>query len=173
MNTYRLHSAITAQSKAQRPAGKRSGASLILAFGLAVTGAAQAQAEMPTEETYWKTNIVDAVIALRPCPETTICGKLVWHNPADPKAQEYFGDPSRPGAENLCGFSPRMQFEQVAPNSWRGTMEMRGRRMTVNMHAQLLDDATLKIKASKFIFSENDTWKRVDKNDPRYPHCHP
>ena len=156
------------------PTWQRKGTSLLLAFGLATTAAPSAQATSPLQkETHWKTNIVDAVIALRPCPQTTICGEIVWHNPADAKAQEYFGNPATAEADNLCGFSPRMQFERVAENHWRGTMDMRGRGITVHMDAQLLNDTTLEITASKFIFTERDTWKRIEKNDPRYPRCSP
>lgn len=174
MSAYSSHPAAKSDSRGITGVDKRRSTSLILAFGLAFSGAAHAKAGgMPETETYWKTNIVDAVIALRPCPETTICGEIVWTNPADDKAQTYFGDPNKSGAENLCGFSPRMQFEQVAPNHWRGTMEMRGQRITANIDAQLMNETTLKIRASKFIFSETDTWTRISRNDPRYPHCRP
>jgi len=156
------------------PAARRTGGSLLLAFALTAPPAeARATGPMDGEETYWKTNIVDAVIALRPCPETGICGKLVWANPQDRKLKDYFGDPKRHGAENFCGYSPRLSFRQVAPDRWKGTMEMRGYNIHANMDVRMEGTDKLHVKASKFLFSESDTWHRVEKNDPRYPHCAP
>jgi len=150
---------------------RRTGGSLMLAFALAAPPATARAVDLTREETYWKTNIVDAVIALRPCPETGICGKIVWTNPQDRKLQDYFGDPKRAGDENLCGYSPRISFRQVAADRWKGTMEMRGYNINANMDVTLTGTDTLHVKASKFIFAETDTWRRVEKNDPRYPHC--
>ena len=155
------------------PALRRAGGSLLLAFALAAPPTNAAAVDLTREESYWKTNIVDAVIALRPCPATGICGEIVWTNPSDRKLQSYFGDPGRAGDENLCGYSPRIDFKQVAPNRWKGTMEMRGYNINANMDVTLTGTDTLHVKASKFIFSETDTWQRVAKNDPRYPQCKP
>lgn len=158
-------------AKIKSPAAGRTGGALMMAFALAASPAAAGAVDLTREETYWKTNLVDAVIALRPCPETGICGKFVWTNPNDRKLQTYFGDPNRAGDENLCGYSPSIDFKQVAPNRWKGTMEMRGYNIRANMDVSLSGTDTLQVKASKFIFSETDTWQRVSKNDPRYPHC--
>lgn len=169
---------------------KRAGA-LLLAFGVSSV-AAQQEAEgavpdtrvPPTPaigavETLWKTNVVDAVIRLRTCPETGLCGTLHWVNPEDRRAFDYFGDqdtkktfrPTREDILGLCDYKPRMQFNQVAPNKWEGRLEMRGRGVTVNMEATLENENQLKVVASKAIFSERDTWTRVAENDPRYPRC--
>ncbi len=150
---------------------RRAGGSLMLAFALAAPPSHARAIDLMREESYWKTNIVDAVIALRPCPETGICGEIVWANPEDRKLQDYFGDPNRTRDENLCGYSPRIDFRQVADNRWKGTMEMRGYNIHANMDVTLTGNDALHVKASKFIFSETDTWRRVAKNDPRYPHC--
>lgn len=166
---------------------KKTGA-LALAFGIGAAGAAfdaKAQSTSPApigpEPTLWKTGVVDAVISLRACPETGICGTLHWVNPDDRRAFDYFGDqdtktgrrPTRENILSLCDYTPRMHFNQIAPNKWKGTLHLRGRGTTVNMEATLADDSTLKIVASKAIFSERDTWTRVAKNDPRYPRCTP
>lgn len=169
---------------------KRAGA-LLLAFGVS-GAAAQQEAEgavpdapvPPTPaigavETLWKTNVVDAVIRLRTCPESGLCGTLHWVNPEDRRAFDYFGDqdikktfrPTREDILGLCDYKPRMQFNQVAPNKWEGRLEMRGRGVTVNMEATLENENQLKVVASKAIFSERDTWTRVAENDPRYPRC--
>lgn len=150
---------------------RRAGGSLMLAFALAAPPATARAVDLTQEKTYWKTNIVDAVIALGPCPETGICGEIVWANPQDRKLQDYFGDPGREGDEDLCGYRPRISFRQVAANRWKGTMEMRGYNIHANMDVTLDGTDRLHIKASKFIFDETDTWQRIRKNDPRYPHC--
>lgn len=152
-----------------------------MAFALAVGPQAAGAAETNLTEgtTYWKTNVVDSVIAMQPCPESGVCGKIVWINPEDRDAYDYFGDPAvargrRVEAEDiqsLCGYSPKMAFEQVAPNQWNGTMDIRGKGVTANVEATQVNENELRIRISKFIFSETDTWTRVNKNDPRYPHC--
>ena len=158
---------------------------LVLAFGMGAAGAQDAPAAaahtIGPDPTLWKTGVVDAVISLRTCPETGICGTLHWVNPDDRRAFDYFGDPDtkktfRPTRENvlsLCDYTPRMQFNQVAPGHWKGTLHLRGRGMTVNMDAKFVNENELKIVASKAIFSERDTWTRVANNDPRYPRCTP
>lgn len=166
---------------------RKKGGALALAFGLGATGAgfeaagAETTATIGPEPTLWKTGVVDAVISLRTCPETGICGQLHWVNPDDRRAFDYFGDqdsktgrrPTRENILSLCDYTPRMQFNQIAPNKWKGTLHLRGRGMTVNMEATLADAHTLKVVASKAIFSERDTWTRVASNDPRYPRCKP
>jgi len=170
---------------------KRAGA-LLLAFGVSAAAAQDANSAAAPDaapqppapalgpaETLWKTNLVDAVIRLRTCPETGICGTLHWVNPDDRRAFDYFGDqeskktfrPTRDDILGLCDYKPRMQFNQVAPNKWEGKLEMRGRGVTVNMQATLVGDSQMQIVASKAIFSERDTWTRVAENDPRYPRC--
>lgn len=152
-----------------------------MAFALAVgpQAAGAAQASLTEGTTYWKTNVVDSVIAMHTCPESGVCGKIVWINPEDRDAYDYFGDPDvarnrRIGTDDvqsLCGYSPKMDFEQVAPNQWHGTMDIRGKGVTANVEATQVNENELRIRISKFIFSETDTWTRVSKNDPRYPHC--
>lgn len=156
---------------------RRTGA-VALAFGMAAAPAA-AHDDIQNTQTYWKTNIVDAVITLYPCEPAGVCSQIVWINDKKTDVYEYFGDPAvlrqrRPTVEDvqsLCGFSPRVDFERTAANRWEGTMEVRGKRMTLNMRATLVDDRTLQIVASKAIFSKRDTWRRVEANDPRYPDC--
>jgi len=152
---------------------------LSMAFALVATPQAVQAAGITEGTTYWKTNLVDTVIALKPCPKTGVCGKIVWINPQDQDAYDYFGDPAKihgrrmntQDIQSLCGYSPKIDFKQVAPNQWTGTMEVRGKGVTANMEATQISENELRIRISKFIFSETDTWKRVAKNDPRYPHC--
>ncbi|MFN7113927.1 MAG: hypothetical protein ACK4PK_06160 [Alphaproteobacteria bacterium] len=173
---------------------RRAGA-LTLAFGMTVAAAQDAQATATASpapageatpalgpvDTLWKTNVVDAVLRLRTCPETGICGSLHWVNPEDRRAFDYFGDqdskktfrPTRQDIMGLCDYAPRMQFNQVAPNRWEGKLDMRGRGVTVNMTATLVGDNQIQVVASKAIFSERDTWTRVAHDDPRYPRCTP
>lgn len=162
---------------------------LVLAFGVSAAGA-QETPEAPPQpagsalggtESFWKTNVVDAVLRLRTCPETGICGSLHWVNPDDRRAFDYFGDqeskttfrPTRQDILGLCGYSPRMHFRRVAENRWEGTLHMRGRGVTVNMQATLVNENEMKVVATKAIFTERDTWTRVAENDPRYPRCTP
>jgi uncharacterized protein (DUF2147 family) len=167
--------------QAPAPKLRQRYSALGMAFALAV-GPQMAQGtetSLTEGTTYWKTNIVDSVIALRPCPESGVCGKIVWINPEDRDAFDYFGDPAvardrridAQDIQSLCGYSPKMAFEQVAPNQWKGTMDIRGKGVTANMAATQISENELRIRVSKFIFSETDTWTRVTKNDPRYPHC--
>lgn len=182
-------------SASQNPAAaalRRRAGALLLAFGVSAGAATQEAAGAPAApaagappvgpvETLWKTNMVDAVLRLRTCPETGICASMHWVNPDDRRAFDYFGDqdskktfrPSRQDILGLCGYTPRMQFNQVAPNRWEGTLHLRGKGVTVNMRATLTDDRTLDIVASKAIFRERDTWTRLEANDPRYPRCVP
>lgn len=173
---------------------RRAGA-LTLAFGMTVAGAQEAPgiaaAAAPSAgeatpalgpvDTLWKTNVVDAVLRLRTCPETGICGSLHWVNPKDRSAFDYFGDqdskktfrPTREDIMGLCDYAPAMQFNQVAPDRWEGKLHMRGRGVTVNMQATVVGDSQIQVVASKAIFSERDTWTRIAENDPRYPRCTP
>lgn len=165
----------------------RQAGALALAFGVSFAAAAQdaegaaAQPALGPADTLWKTNVVDAVLRLRTCPETGICGSLHWVNPDDRRAFDYFGDqdskktfrPTRQDIMGLCDYAPTMQFNQVAPNRWEGKLHMRGRGVTVNMQATLVNDQQMQVVASKAIFSERDTWTRIADNDPRYPRCAP
>lgn len=155
---------------------------LATAFGVAATPAPARSAppELPQSPTLWKTESFDAVIQLQPCPETGVCGSLHWVNPADTALFEKFGDRSgrgfgdditRDDVKGLCGFSPKMQFQQVAPGQWRGRMDLRGMNMTVGVEATGIDQDTMRVKFSKGIFSQTETWRRVGNNDPRYPKC--
>jgi len=185
--------ATTDRSGLRRRLQRRAGA-LTLAFGMTIAGAQEAQGTaapaapageatpaLGPVDTLWKTNVVDAVLRLRTCPETGICGSLHWVNPNDRSAFDYFGDPDskktfRPTREDilgLCDYAPTMQFNQVAPNRWEGKLHMRGRGVTVNMTATVVGENQLQVVASKAIFSERDTWTRIAENDPRYPRCSP
>jgi uncharacterized protein (DUF2147 family) len=157
-------------------------AALATAFGVAATPApAKAAApELPQSPTLWKTESFDAVIQLQPCPETGVCGSLHWVNPSDTALFEKFGDRSgrsfgdditKDDVKGLCGFSPKMQFNQVAPGQWQGKMDLRGMNMTVGVEATGVDDKTMHVKFSKGIFSQSETWRRVEAGDPRYPKC--
>jgi hypothetical protein len=167
---------------------------LTLVFGVTVAAAQEAPltaaATPPADkappalgpvDTLWKTNVVDAVLRLRTCPETGICGSLHWVNPDDRRAFDYFGDqdskktfrPTRQDILGLCGYSPRMDFRRVAEDRWEGTLHMRGRGVTVNMQATLVNENEMKVVASKAIFTERDTWTRIAAADPRYPRCTP
>ncbi|MDE1151908.1 MAG: DUF2147 domain-containing protein [Micavibrio sp.] len=156
------------------------------AVGLGVTVAATAAPEAysapvtaPNEETLWKTQKFDAVIALRPCDSSGVCGEIRWVNPDDSTITDYFGDParrsgdadSRAEVEALCGFSPHMQVKDAGPGRWQGQMDLRGMNMTVNVDAQKVSDQQLKVVFSKGIFSRTENWTRVEANDPRYPAC--
>ena len=169
------------------PDFRRKAASLMIAFSVAAPALADdAEAEA---ETLWKTQTFDAVISLKPCPETGVCGYVYWLNPDDNKLFDYFGDPkARAGRGNvfsegggptredvkaLCGFSPKMHFAEAADGHWQGRMEMRGMGMTVNVDATKQGERELRVVTSKGIFYQTETWVRVDKNDARYPKCKP
>ncbi len=130
-------------------------------------------------ETYWKTNIVDAVIALRPCPETTVCARLVWFNPQDSNLHTYFGVPGQSARtpeelqRTFCNFSPRMSLRQTSATTGEGTLDSRGMRMTFNLRATIVSDQRIDVRISKAIISKRDTWTRVSPTDARYPHCTP
>jgi hypothetical protein len=162
-------------------AARKAALSLALSCGIAAPALAQTQDGVAADGavTYWKTNIVDAVIALRTCPETGVCGTFVWVNPKDRDAYTFFHDRKQrhrgPVTEAdisaLCGFSPRMDFKKVSDNVWEGQMEARGQGFMLNMRATIVDDTHIKVHASKFLLWKNDIWTRVAADDPRYPHC--
>lgn len=174
---------------------RRHAGVLTLAFGVSVASAQEAPGTaaaatapageatpaLGSIETLWKTNVVDAVLRLRTCPETGICGSLHWVNPDDRRAFDYFGDQdskktfrtTRDDILSLCDYAPAMQFNHVAPGRWEGKLHIRGRGVTVNMQATVVGDNQIQVVASKAIFSERDTWIRIAENDPRYPRCTP
>lgn len=169
------------------PRFRKHTASLMIAFGVAATGM-PVKAEETDPETLWKTQTFDAVISLKPCPETGVCGYIYWLNPDDAKLFDYFGDPKRKAARGsfpdiagptrddvnaLCGFSPKMHFTQAADGHWQGRMEMRGMGMTVSVDATKKGERELRVVTSKGIFYQTETWVRVDKDDARYPKCKP
>lgn len=152
---------------------------LASAAAMPATTSAQDISSLTAGETYWKTNIVDAVIALRPCPETTVCARLVWFNPQDENLHTYFGvhgQRARTPQElqsTFCNFSPRMSLRQTSPTTGEGTLDSRGMRMTFNLRATLVSDQRIDVRISKAIISKRDTWTRVSPTDARYPHCAP
>lgn len=160
-------------------------AALATAFGVAATPGAAVAApatppELPPSPTLWKTESFDAVISLQPCPESGVCGSVHWVNPSDTAIFDKFGDKSGrgPGDEitssdvaGLCDFSPKMQFQKVAPGRWQGRMELRGMNMDVGVDATGVDDKTMRLKFTKGIFSQTETWRRVEPGDARYPKC--
>lgn len=149
------------------------------ALAASVPASAQDISSLTQGETYWKTNIVDAVIALRPCPETTVCARLVWFNAQDENLHTYFGvagQRARTQQElqrTFCNFSPRMSLRQTSPTTGEGTLDSRGMRMTFNLRATLVSDQRIDVRISKAIISKRDTWTRVSPTDGRYPHCTP
>lgn len=149
-----------------------------LAMSLSLAFAASASAEETprtpvlhtAEESLWRPQSMDVVIGLRRCPETTACGEIVWYNPEDSRVRTNFGNPQN-RAENLCGFSPRMSFNEVNANEWRGRMNIRGRGVTVGMKVVAVDADTIRLTANLGPFKKHDVWTRVAANDPRYPRC--
>lgn len=148
---------------------------LASAFGMAAHAAPKSEGP-----TLWKTQTFDAVISLQECPSTGVCGEIVWLNPADRKLYDYFGDKAKKqdgmpvtdsDVKELCGFSPKLNFLPTGENQWRGTMELRGMNMTVNIDAVRTSDSTMRVDTSKFIIKQSETWTRVDANDARYPRC--
>lgn len=161
----------------KRPLSLRAlAASFSSAFCVAVTPAPLPQKS--NEETLWKTQSFEAVVSLRPCPETGACGYIYWLNPADKKLYDYFG--ARKGFDepvteddvaSLCGFSPRMKFNPPAGDKWQGRMEMRGMGMDVNVSAEPQGEDRLRVTFSKGIFRQTETWTKVAPADKRYPRC--
>ncbi len=169
---------------AQHKKLRTSLAALATAFGVAATPAtafsAPAAPELPQSPTLWKTESFDAVISLQPCPDSGVCGSVHWVNPADTAIFDKFGDKSgRSFGEEvtardiagLCDFSPRMQFQKVAPGHWQGRMELRGMGMDVRVDATGIDDKTMRVKFSKGFITQTETWRRVESTDARYPKC--
>jgi uncharacterized protein (DUF2147 family) len=159
------------------PRLRKPAASLFAAFTFA---SASAQAADADEETLWKTKTFDAVVALKPCAKTGVCGSIYWLNPDDRKLHDYFGDPKTRGVDGptredvaaLCGFSPKMSFNEASPGHWQGKMDMRGMNMTVNVDATRSEDGKeLRVVTSKGIFWQTETWERVMPGDARYPKC--
>jgi hypothetical protein len=160
-------------------------AALATAFGVAAApgtalSAPNTPPELPPSPTLWKTESFDAVISLQPCPESGVCGSVHWVNPSDAAIFEKFGDRSGRAygdeitsrdVAGLCDFSPKMQFQKVAPGHWQGRMELRGMGMDVGVDASGIDDKTMRVKFTKGIFSQTETWKRVEPGDARYPKC--
>lgn len=163
---------------------KALGLSLAAVFTVAASPA-QAPQQAPrtpilngSETSYWKPASVDAIIALHRCPETTACGEIYWYNPRDKRVAGNFGDPHLPKGtpQDFCGFSPRMNFREVSVNKWRGTMNVRGRNITVRMDIDAVDADTIRLTGyldplTRMIYSKKDTWHRVDIPDARYPAC--
>jgi len=141
---------------------KTSFVALASAFG-AVAGATPVTKN--EEATYWKTQTFDAVIAMKPCTGTGVCGEIHWMNPSDHKLFDYFGDRTKKGAgpvtdedvRALCGFSPKIDFKTVGDNRWQGTMELRGMNMTVNVDALRTSDTTMRVDTSKLIIRQSET----------------
>ena len=140
----------------------------------------------PDEVTYWKTEFFDAVLALHKCKEQGVCAEVHWLNPKDEKIFEYWADPklkrslstpsgnkspSEDDIKSICGFRPKSQFKQVAPDRWQGTMDMRGIGMSVKSDVTMVNDKEIRVDTSKLFFSQKETWQRVEQNDPRYPKC--
>lgn len=152
---------------------------LTLAMTLPTTASAQDISSLMQGETYWKTNIVDAVIAMRPCPETTVCARLVWFNPADENLHTYFGIPGQRARTPqelrtaFCNFSPRISLNQTSRTTGEGTLHSRAMRMTFNLQATVISDQRIDVRISKAIITRRDTWTRVSPTDARYPHCAP
>ncbi len=151
--------------------------STLLAFAMGTSGATPPPQTGSDEETYWKISVVDAVIAMRPCPETGVCGHLVWFNPDDAGLHRYFGDPARKAttpeelSATFCRFSPRMNIRQTSDTTWEGTIEARGMRMNLNIEGRLVTENRVDVKMSKAFVSKRDSWVRISATDPRYPHC--
>lgn len=153
--------------------------SLALALALPAAASAQDVSSLLTRETYWKANVVDAVIALRPCPETKMCAHLVWFNPKDQNLHTYFGIPGKTARTpeqlrtTFCNFSPRMRFVQTSPTTGEGTLAARGMGMNLNIRATMVSDQRIDVRINKAFITKRDTWTRVTVNDARYPHCVP
>lgn len=137
------------------------------------------------DETLWKTEFLDTVIAMRKCPESGMCGYLYWMNPKDEKIIEYMGerkstsdgeisdsaDDVEKSIKALCGYSPKLQFKQVADGQWKGTMQMRGYGMNVNVDVKILSETELSVVSSKAFVTKKETWRKIAPNDARYPKC--
>lgn len=151
----------------------------------AVTPVALPVSFQTSEETLWKTEFLDTVIAMRKCPESGVCGQLYWMNPKDEKIIEYMGEkkttfdndafanPSEleKSIQALCGYSPKLQFKQVADGHWKGTMHMRGYGMNVNIDVKVLSETELAVVSSKAFVTKKETWRKISPNDTRYPKC--
>lgn len=163
----------------KKPRSLRSlAAAFSSAFCIAAASAMPAGNTQIQEETLWKTETFDAVVSLRPCPESGACGYIYWLNPADKKLYDYFGErkscgegPTEADVAALCGFVPRTRFSPPVDGKWEGRMEMRGMGMDVNVNATPLDESRLRVVFSKGIFRQTETWTKISPDDKRYPRC--
>jgi hypothetical protein len=154
---------------------------LAAAATLAFAPAAAVQADETSKtpalqqgETWWYSQRLDSVLAFRPCPETTLCARVVWYAPHDRRLSDLFNPANRNRTPvNMCNYTFRASFERAGANRWNGRMQVPNRNWNVSIRLDAVDANTLRLHARNGILFSTENLSRVTVGDARYTTCRP
>ena len=161
------------------PTKRAISAGLVSAAALALAPAsAQAQTlrtPVLTEgESWWYSPRLNSVLSFRPCPETTLCARVVWYAPHDRRLSDMFNPANRNTTPvNMCNFNLRASFQRATPNRWTGNMPIPARNWNVSLRIDGVDVNTVRLHARNGIISSTENLRRVTVGDSRYTNCRP
>lgn len=125
-------------------------------------------------ESWWLSPSLNSVLALRPCPQTGLCARVVWYSPGDRRLADTFqprgwGQP----AANMCNYALTARFNRVNDQRYDGQLRIDARNINVNLRIDELDQNSIRMHARAGLLFRNEVLRRVPVGDSRYAHCRP
>lgn len=165
------------------PKGNKRGplTGLATAAALAFSAVAPSASEplrtpvLETGESWWYSQNLNSVLAIRPCPQRQLCARVVWYAPHDRRLSDIFNPANRNTTPiNMCNFEFPANFERKNPNRWDGRMRVAERNWNVDTRIEAVNPNSLRLRASVYIVAtRTENLTRVPVGDTRYTTCRP
>lgn len=125
------------------------------------------------QETWWYSQSLNTVLAFRPCPERTLCARIVWREWHDRRLADVFQprrDRNAP-VPNMCNYQVQAQFNRVNANRYDGRMTIPARNMNVSLRVDVRNAQEIRLQARAGLLFRNETLQRITVGDARYTAC--
>lgn len=129
--------------------------------------------DLTQQETWWYSQSLNTVLSLRPCPERTLCARIVWREWHDRRLADTFLPRRERNAPvpNICNYHLRAHFNRVNANRYDGTMNIPARNMNVSLRIDVRSAQQIRLQAFAGFLFRNETLQRVNVGDVRYTTC--
>lgn len=155
---------------------QRAGAVAAAALAFVPSARADETAHVPAlsqQETWWYSQSLNSVLAFRPCPERTLCARIVWREWHDRRLADVFLPQRARGAPvpNMCNYELQAHFNRVNANRYDGRMAIPARNMNVALRLDVRSPQDMRLQARAGLLFRNETLQRIQVGDMRYTAC--
>ena len=125
------------------------------------------------QETWWYSQSLNTVLAFRPCPERTLCARIVWREWHDRRLADTFmpnRDRNAPVA-NMCNYQLQAHFNRVNGNRYDGRLSIPARNINATLRLDIRNPQEMRLHARAGLLFRNETLVRINVGDTRYTAC--